>query len=147
MNNMAKRFQTMILFCLIFLMSLSCVHIDNTSDLSPASMSASGYTNASVLVESETYQVNRGYSRIEQQDYWSNNNSTRLSTSLFKRSQNTYRNNERNEITIAILDVVSKVVLFSFIMILFATGGTGLSMPFRCLLLYIHSMDGKKRIA
>lgn len=146
MNNMAKRFQTMILFCLIFLMSLSCVHIDNTSDLSPASMGASGYTNASVLVESETYQVNRGYSRIEQQDYWSNNNSTRLSTSLFKRSQNTYRNNERNEITIAILDVVSKVVLFSFIMILFATGGTGLSMPFRCLLLYIHSMDGKKRI-
>ncbi len=144
---MTKRFQTIVLFCLVFLMSLSCVQIDNTNDISPVSAGVSGYTNAFVLVESEIYNANRDYSSIEQQDYWNNNSATRLFTSVFKRSSNTHRNHERKEITIAILGILSKLVLFAFIMILFATGGAGLSMPFRCLLLYIHNMDGKKRIA
>lgn len=144
---MAKRLQTFIIFCLIVLMSLSCVHIDNTSDLIVDSTMSSSYSEISSMVESETYQVNRGYSCIEQQDYWSNNSAARLSTVLFKRSQSSLRHHERYEIVMAILDVVSKVALFSFIMILCATGGTGLSMPFRCLLYYIQDMDGKKKIA
>lgn len=144
---MTKRFQTVITFCMIMLMSLSCVQIDNTSDLFISSAISINATNASWMVGSETYNANRGCSRIEQQDYWNHNQSACLSMSLFQRSQGTFRNNGRNEITIAILDIVSKVVLFSFIMILYATGGAGLSMPFRCLLSYIHGMDGKKKIA
>lgn len=144
---MAKRFQAIITFCMILLLALSCVQIDNTSDLFVPSTVSSSYTNMGVMADFETYNVNRGYSRIEQQDYWSANQSTRLSTTLFKRSQGNSRSYEKNELTITSLDVVSKVVLFSFIMILFAAGGSGLSMPFRCLLYYIQDMDGKKRIA
>lgn len=144
---MAKRMQTIILICLAFLMTLSCVHVDNTSNLFAPSTDPSCYTASAVMADSETINVSREYSRFEQQDYLSANQSARLSTALFKRSQANFRSHERHELTIAILDVVSKVVLFSFIMILFAAGGAGLSMPFRCLLSYIHGMDGKKRIA
>ncbi len=144
---MAKRLQTIILFCLICLMTVSCVHIDNTSDFFMPSTTPSSYTATAVDTLSDTIYASRGYSRFEQQDYLSDNQSARLSTALFKRSQTNFRSHERHELAIAILDIISKVVLFSFIMILCATGGTGLSMPFRCLLSYIHGMDGKKRIA
>ncbi len=144
---MAKRLQTIITICMILLMTLSCVHIDNTSNLVVPSANSSSYMAMEIAVDSETINVSRGYSRYEQQDYLSANQSARLSTVLFKRSQANHRSHERHELAIAILDVVSKVVLFSFIMILCATGCAGLSMPFRCLLSYIHGMDGKKRIA
>lgn len=144
---MAKRLQTIILFSLIWLMTMSCVHVDNTSNFFVPSTHSIDYTATAVIADSETYSVDRGCSRFEQQDYLSANQATGLAKSLFKRSQANFKSHERQELTIAILDIVSKVVLFSFIMILCAAGGTGLSMPFRCLLSYIHSMDGKKRIA
>lgn len=147
MLDMAKRLQTIVLFCIIWLMTLSCVHVDNTRDLFMPSTCSLDYTITVGTVDSETIDVSRGCSRVEQQDYLSANQSARLSTTLFKRSQTNYKSHQRQELTIAILDVVSKVVLFSFIMILCATGCAGLSMPFRCLLSYIHGMDGKKRIA
>lgn len=144
---MVKKYQKYIIIWFAILMVLSCVQIDNTSNLFASFALSSDYVGTSVMVDSESYNMNREYSQVEPQDYWSNNNSTRVSVSLFKCSQGSYRSHGRSEIMIAILDVVSKVVLYSFIMILFATGATRLSMPFQCLLYYIQSMDGKKRIA
>ncbi len=144
---MQKRLRLIVIFCMIVLTTFSCVRIDNTSDVMISSTDSFVYSDGAVMLDSSSYARNDGYSHIHQQDYWCSNHSTRLATTLFKRSQLSCRNYEKNELTYAILDLVSKVVLFSFIMILFATSGTGLSMPFQCLLYYIQDKDGKKRIA
>ena len=144
---MTKRMQPIFAICLLLVMSLSGLRVDNSMDSLSYSGNPSGYSDTSVLVEAAAYNVNDGYSRIEQQDFLSVNTSTRLSTSMFKRSQIVHRNQEKQEVSIAALEVSYKVVLFSIVMILFAAGGAGLSMPFRCLLYFIHNTDGKKRIA
>ncbi|MBQ9983329.1 MAG: hypothetical protein IJP29_01935 [Lachnospiraceae bacterium] len=92
------------------------------------------------------YEVSRGYSNVTRQDYLTSSPITRIATT-FKRSQNNYRHYPGQGVLTAILEEVSKIVLFSFIMILFATGKAGLSMSFQCLLYYIQNTDGKKRIA
>ena len=146
-GDMVARYKTYIAICLMMLMSLTCLRIDNTSDLFDVSIASLEYSNSVASTEAEVISVNREYSSIETQDYINANASTRLFTSLYRRSQNHIRNYERNKVTMTVLDMISKVALFSFIMILFAASGTGLSMPFQCLLYYIHNMDGKKRIA
>ena len=144
---MAKRYQILFSLCLIVIMSLSTMRIDNTVDALSAFTRLSQEFQISALVENGSYEVNRGYSSIEKPDYLSENPSARLSSTFYKRSQNFCRNSERHKVSVATLDVIFKVVLFSIVMILIATGGVGLSMPFRCLLYYIHGMDGKKKIA
>ncbi len=144
---MTKKCKMIMTICLIIMMSLTCMRIDNTSDFFDLSAASLGYTNSVVLTQTDTLDVNRRYSRIEQQDYLYAQGATRVSTSLSRRSQNHIRSFERNEVIVAVLGILSKVVLFSFFMILFATSGTRLSMPFQCLLYYIHNMDGKKKIA
>ena len=141
---MIKRFRTIIIIGLIALMSLSCIQVDNTSDTFNTSTAVIDKFETFVVVDSTTYNVNRGASSIEQQDYWNNNTSARLSTSFFERSQRVYRSYGKDRFIIAVLDAVSRMALFSIVMILLATGCAGLSMPFRCLLFYIHNKDGKK---
>lgn len=143
---MVKKMQTIITFWIILMLVLSCVQINNAIGVSIPSTASLNYTNIAVVVDSEKHNL-RGYSYIEQQDFWSSNQSTCLSMSMLKRTYTSFRNHERHEWVLTISDVISKVVLFSFIMFLCATGGAGLSMPFRCLLSYIHGMDGKKKIA
>ncbi|MBE5940939.1 MAG: hypothetical protein E7264_00220 [Lachnospiraceae bacterium] len=144
---MEKRLQSALIMFMIVLTVFTCIRIDNTSDIIVPATESYAHTDMAVMVDSASYAMNDGYNQIQQQDYWASTPSTRLATTLFKRAQVTYKNYEKNGLTIAVLDLVSKVVLFSFIMILFAASGTGLSMPFRCLLYYIQDKDGKKKIA
>lgn len=90
------------------------------------------------------YEVSRSCSNVVQQYYMTARPTTRI-VSAFKRFQTNCRYHQ--EAVVAILEDLSKVAVFSFIMILFATGKAGLSMPFQCLLCYIQNTDGKKRIA
>lgn len=143
---MNERCKTVLAITLMILLALSCFRIDNIGDVFAFPTASLNHENAFVMTTAETFEVNRGYSRIEQQDYLNATNSTRLSSTLFRRFQNADRSRERHEMSVTILDVVSKVVLFSFIMILFAANHVRLSMPFQCLLYYIHDMDGKKKI-
>lgn len=135
-----------ITICLIVLMILSCVRIDNANSMIPSSVIPSDYEVTSVRTDSEICTTARAYSHIELPDYWMDISSNRVIT-LLRRPQGMYRTYERREIAYTVFEVLSKVVLYSFIMILFSTGGIGLSMPIRCLLLYIHSEDGKKKVA
>lgn len=144
---MVNRYKAYIAICLMIVMSFVCLRVDNTNDLFTVSTTSTEYSNSAVSTGVGVLSVNKGYSHIATQDYINANGSTRVSTSLYRRSQNHIRNFERNEVTMTILGGISKVALFSFIMILFAASGTGLSMPFQCLLYYIHNKDGKKKIA
>lgn len=144
---MKKRYQIIITVLVLFVMTISGVHINNMNNVFASSTHFSCVLEDSVLIDAGSYEVNKGYSRIEKQDCWNGHSSTRFSASLFRRSQILHRGHERQEMSISTLDITFKVVFFSIVMILFAAGGTGLSMPFRCLLCYIHGLDGKKRIA
>lgn len=144
---MAKHSQMILTICLLVVLTISGIQVDNYADTFTCSTELSGSDDASVMVETGNYGINRGYSCIEQQDYWTVNGSTRVSSLLYKRSQNGVRSHARNNVIVAAFDTCRKAVMFSIVMILFATGSAGLSMPFRCLLYYIHNMDGKKRIA
>lgn len=145
--DMKKTYQIIITILMLLVVSVSSVHIDNSGDMLGSLVAFSGVSEDSVIMDTESYEVNRRYSQIEQQDYWNGNSSTRFSTSLSRRSQILSRSYVKQGMSISVLDIIFKVVLFSIIMILFASGGTGLSMPIRCLLCYIHGLDGKKRIA
>ncbi len=144
---MGNRLRSMVICCMILLTFFTCFRIDNTSNFVISTTDSFANIHSSVMMDSTTYASNDGYSQIQQQDYWRASHSTRMSTTMFKRSQLSCRNNDKNALVYVVLDIVSKVILFSFIMILFATSGTGLSMPFQCLLFYIQNEDGKKRIA
>lgn len=141
---MVKKYQTVVTICLIMLMALSCLRIDNTSNYSTTSFT---HTISIDEVASSILDVNTGCSRIEQEDYLNTSTSTYLLTSLYRRSLNNYRSYERQEVNVAVLDFVSKIVSFLIAMTLCATGSAGLSTPFRCLLYYIQDMDGKKKVA
>ena len=136
---MTKRYQILCSVCLIIIMFVSVMRIDNAMDSWSTFTRLSNEVDSLFLTEYSSYEI--------KPDYLSENPSARLSSTFFKRSQNFSRGYERYEVSVATLDMIFKVVLFSIVMILIATGGAGLSMPFRCLLCYIHRQDGKKRIA
>lgn len=144
---MKKTYQIIVTVLAIFVMVVSGIHINNMNNVFASSVRLSCISEDLVLIDTGSYEVNKGYSRIEKLDYWNSQSLTRFSTSLFRRSQALHRGQERQEMSIVTLDITFKVVFLSIVMILFATGGAGLSMPFRCLLCYIHGLDGKKRIA
>lgn len=144
---MKKTYRMIITVLALLVMVVSGIRIDNSSDVFVSDADFSYVSDASSMLKAESYEVNRRYSQIEQPSCWNGHGSARLSSSLFRRSQTLERSHERYEMSIATLDSIFKVVLFSIIMILFAAGGTGLSVPIRCLLCYIHEVDGKKRIA
>ena len=145
--DMKKAYRMILTVLALFVMAVSGINIDNSNDMLVSSADFSCVLDDSLMLEAESYEVNRRYSQIEQLNCWNGHSSARISTSLIRRSQVLSRGLARQKMSIATLDSIFKVVLFSIIMILFAAGGTGLSMPIRCLLCYIHEVDGKKRIA
>lgn len=144
---MKEKYQIIITVLILFVMTVSGMHMNNMNDVFVSATLFSCVSEDSVLVDAESYEVNKGYSRIEKQDCWNGHSFTRFATSLFRCTQMLHRSYERQEMPVATLDITFKVVFFSIAMILFAAGGAGLSMPFRCLLYYVHELDGKKRIA
>lgn len=144
---MKKTYQMILTVLALLVMVVSGIHIDNSGDVFVSDADFSYVSDASLMLKAESYEVNRRYSQIEQPSCWNGHSSARLSSSFFRRSQTLERSHKRHEMSIVTLDSIFRVVLFSIIMILFAAGGTGLSMPIRCLLCYIHGVDGKKRIA
>lgn len=144
---MKKTYRMILTVLALLVMTVSGININNSNDMFVSVADFSCVSDNSLMMDAESYEVNRRYSQIEQQNYWNGHSSARFSTSLIRRSQVLSRGLARQKMSIATLDSRFKVVLFSIIMILFAAGGTGLSMPIRCLLCYIHGVDGKKRIA
>lgn len=144
---MTKRYQIIITLLAMFVVSISGIHINDSNAMSLSAVHLSCESEDSVMMDAGSYNVNSEYSRINRQKYWNTNSFTHLSASFFRRSQTFHKGHERIEVSVVTLDTVFRVFFFSIVMILFATGGAGMSMPFRCLLCYIHGMDGKKKIA
>lgn len=144
---MKKKYQISITVLILFVVTVSGIHINNRNDIFVSTTHPFRVSEDSVLIDAGSYEVYKGYSRIEKQDCWNGQGFTCFATSLFRRSQILHRGYERQEMSVTTLDITFKVVFFSIAMFLFVIGGIGLSTPFRCLLCYVHELDGKKRIA
>ncbi len=144
---MAKRFQMCITVCLLIVLMLSNIQVDNTSDLSSCYAGGFDLQTVSALEERASYGTSKGYSHIEQQDYWNVNAFVYVTANFYKRSQSVCRTYGKQCMTVTTRNICCNAKLFLMTIILFAAGSARISMPFQCLLHYIQNTDGKKRIA